>query len=79
MSKNVLAWHFVGKTPRDGRKVPKDGVWLNYDGPLIMCCSGLHASIHPLDALFYAPGKTLCRVECSGQIKYDNDRLICTK
>ena len=64
----MKAWHFVGETLRDGRPVPADGVVLKHDGPLVMCESGLHFSKHPFDALYYAPGATLCLVECGGTI-----------
>ena len=49
------AWHFVGKKLRDGRPIPADGVKLRHTGPVVMCKSGLHASLHPFDALKYAP------------------------
>jgi hypothetical protein len=75
----MRAWHFVGDTLRDGRPVPADGVTLRHDGPLVMCESGLHASIHPFDAVGYAPGNTLCLVECSGEIKHDADKLVCSE
>ena len=44
-------YHFTGDTLRDGRPIPKPGVWLKHDGPVIPCKSGLHASEHPFDAL----------------------------
>jgi hypothetical protein len=61
-------WHFVGETLRDGRPVPTNGVVLKHDGPLVMCESGLHFSPTPWDALRYAPGNTLCLVECGGTV-----------
>jgi hypothetical protein len=64
----MRAWHFVGDKLRYGRPVPADGVVLRHDGPLEMCESGLHFSKHPFDALQYAPGATLCLVECGGTI-----------
>lgn len=73
------AWHFVGKRLRDGRPVPKDGVWLTHTGPLKLCRSGLHASVHPLDALHYAPGNTLCLVECAGKIIHGIEKLVCSR
>jgi hypothetical protein len=33
-----------------------------------MCVTGLHASKRIIDALQYAPGNTICRVECRGKI-----------
>jgi hypothetical protein len=50
------AWHFVADTLRDGRPVPKDGVWLEHTGYVRMCETGLHASLQPFDALQFAPG-----------------------
>ena len=78
-SKTVRAWHFVGDTLRDGSPIPADGVWLEYKGALKMCESGLHASRHPFDAMKYAPGNTLCIVECSGEIIEDTDKLVCSR
>jgi hypothetical protein len=74
-----MAWHFVGDRLRDGRPVPRKGRWLEHDGPLVMCGSGLHASVHPFDALRYAPGSILCRVECAGEVIHGDDKLVCTK
>ncbi len=75
----MKAYHFVNETLRDGRPVPKDGVWLNHPDQLVMCSSGLHASVHPIDALRYAPGNTLCRVELDGEIIKDKDKLVVEK
>ena len=66
--KRNLAWHFVAATLRDERPVPADGVWLEHEGKLKMCESGLHFSRQPFDALSYAPGDTLCLVEIGGDI-----------
>ena len=75
------AYHFVGATLRNGGPVPPDGEWLEYDGPmpLILCDRGLHASLHPLDALQYAPGPILCRVEVGGEIVQGDDKLVATR
>ena len=75
----MRAWHFVGKTLRDGRPVPKDGKLLRFNGAPILCGQGLHASLQPFDALQYAPGETLCLVECAGRIVHGDDKLVCTK
>jgi len=79
MSKPVMAWHFVGPTLRDGRPVPADGEWLEHDGPMAMCKSGLHASRKILDALRYAPGNTICRVECEDVVEEQDDKLMCRR
>jgi len=75
----LMAWHFVGNTLRDGRPVPADGVWLKHAGPLELCASGLHASVHPFDALQYAPWATLCRVEVDGKTLTGNDKVVARK
>ena len=76
-TKPIRAWHFVGDTLRDESPVPKDGEMLRHDGSMIMCESGLHASKRLIDALQYAPGNTICRVSCSGDVKHGNDKFIC--
>ena len=73
--KEVLAWHFVGEKLRDGSPVPKDGVWLEHNGPVVLCESGLHASINPFAALQYASGATLCRVALRGEIITGDDKI----
>jgi hypothetical protein len=75
----MIAYHFVNKTLRDGRTVPKDGEVLQHRGPLKPCNSGLHASIRPWDALRYAPGPILCQVKCGGKLVHDTDKLVCTR
>ena len=75
----MKAWHFVNDTLRDGRPIPPDGEWLVHDGELVMCESGLHASERILDALIYAPGNTICRVEVDGEILHDDDKLVAEK
>ena len=78
----MKAWHFVGGTLRDGRPVPADGVKLIHNGRVVPCESGLHASKHPFDALKYAPGATLCLVECGGTIVEHGDpvdKIACSE
>jgi len=76
MSAPVLAWHFVNATLRDGRPVPADGGALKHVGPLVPCETGLHASERLIDALQYAPGQVLCRVQMGGTIKREEDKLV---
>ena len=77
--KTVRAYHFVGEKLRDGRDVPADGVWLKHDGAVILCEEGLHASIHPADALGYAPGETLCLVDVRGRVIHGADKLAASE
>jgi hypothetical protein len=73
----TLAWHFVGDTLRDGRPIPADGEWLRHEGKIEPCKSGLHASVKLIDALQYAPGGTLCRVEMRGDlIEHDGNKIV---
>jgi len=73
----ILAWHFTdGMKLRDGRKVAV-GKTNHHKGDIALCRSGLHASRDPYDALQYAPGTTLCRVECWGDIEEQDDKLVC--
>jgi hypothetical protein len=46
---------------------------LRHDGPLVLCESGMHWSEHPLEALQYAPGDTLCLVEYGGETLRGSD------
>ena len=71
----MKAYHFVGKTLRDGRPVPPDNVTLEHKGPVVCCESGLHASVHPFDALRYAPGSTLCLVDVDGVEDEQDDKV----
>jgi hypothetical protein len=79
----MRAYHFNnGKTLRDGRPLPPIGVWLEHDGPLVPCYSGLHACLHPFDGLRYAPGVILDLVEIDGEMMpydYPPDKVVCTK
>ena len=78
MSNKTLAWHFTQYHDklRDGspRVV---GVTEVYDGPLLLCETGLHASIRAIDALYYAPGPYVSLVSCEGVV-LGNDKLVCS-
>ena len=72
-------YHFTGKTLRDGRPLPAIGEWLEHEGELRMCVSGLHASPTPFDALQYAPGPLLHLVELDGETIAGGDKVVCRK
>jgi hypothetical protein len=63
---------------RDGQPL-KVGKLYKHPGKLGMCVSGYHASIDIGDALSYAPGFTVSRVECSGEIEQQDDKLVCSQ
>ena len=75
----IKAWHFTRITLRDGSPLPADGETLVHEGELVMCESGLHASKRIIDALVYAPGHIIHRVECGGEILQLDDKLVCTE
>jgi hypothetical protein len=77
--KTNQAWHFVGKTLRDGSPIPRNDKWLEIKGPLKICERGLHASRNPFDALQFSPGETLCLVEIAGVTEEHADKLVCHK
>ena len=76
----ILAWHFL---PADRKlrfpphTLVEVGQTLDHDGQLKMCESGLHASVRAIDALDYAPGPVVCRVECWGDVEQGADKLVC--
>lgn len=76
----MRAWHFTTHphVMRDGTPW-RVGEWEEYDGELVMCQRGLHASRCILDALAYGPGTVLRRVEIAGNVYYDYDKLVCSR
>jgi hypothetical protein len=70
------AYHFVSNTLRCGSPIPADGEWLEHEGVIEICRSGLHASLCPFDALQYAPGNTLCLVELEGVEGRQADKVV---
>ena len=72
----VGGWHFSGGRLRDGREIVV-GRWEVHDGPLVMCAAGYHLSERPIDALRYAPGAWVGRVEGRGEMIRDVDKVVC--
>ena len=71
-----LYYHFTSNKLRDGRPIPPTNEWLVHEGEVIMCTSGLHASEQPYDALQYAPGHILHRVELDDVIDTQDDKVV---
>jgi hypothetical protein len=63
----------------DGSPIPPIGEWIEYDGELSTRDLGLLAFRHPFDALPYARGSILHRVECEGIVKEYKDKLRCRR
>ena len=76
----ITAWHFraVADKLRDGSPSRPGEVEI-YTGKVILCERGLHASRRLIDALTYAPGPYLARVECDGEVIEAADKLVCTQ
>ena len=75
--KKIQGWHFCKDWKlRDGQKV-EVGKTYSVKGELIMCQHGLHLSERIIDALNYAPGNIICRVEGWGDMQKDSDKIIC--
>ena len=74
----MKAWHFTnGNKLRDGSPLPADGELLKHEEDVAICESGLHASRRIIDALQYAPGNTICRVECGVVVDKHEDKFVC--
>ena len=80
--KMIRAWHWTQASKTlgydDGRAVVA-GQTLTHEGELILCRRGLHASKRLIDALSYAPGCYVWRVEVSGTIVHGDDKLVATE
>jgi hypothetical protein len=78
----MKAWHFLRE---DGclRYQPytkiEVGQTLKYDGNPIPCLKGYHASVRAIDALKYAMGPIVCRVELSGVIVKERDKAAASE
>jgi hypothetical protein len=75
----MLGWHFLREDKRlrwGSTEIVKPGKWLRVEGDLLMCEHGLHASKRAIDALEYAPGPIICRVELRGDMIHDTDKSV---
>ena len=79
----IKAWHFAIANNKgqpilgfgDGREII-DGSTLSINGPINMCKNGLHGSVKILDALGYASGPIITRVEISGDIIIGHNKIV---
>ena len=74
----MLAWHLLSEDKRlgygDGRLV-EVGQTLECEGKPVLCDNGLHGSAMLIDALRYASGPIVCRVEIDGDVIEGEDKL----
>ena len=77
MADRWFGWHFL---PADRRlrwgscEVVEAGRTYRAKGPLVLCENGMHASRRAIDALSYAPGPVVSRVELLGERLDDGDK-----
>jgi hypothetical protein len=75
----MLAWHFTdGWKLRDGQPLEVGKTYV-FDGKPVMCWCGYHASEKILDALRYAPGTVVSRVECDEITDTNDDKFVCKR
>jgi hypothetical protein len=73
-----LAYYADNPNSMDG-VVVKPGMVFEVEGEIIPCVNGLHASKRALDALDYAPGPIVTRVQLDGQIVVEGDKAAASK
>jgi len=77
----MKAWHFLADDKKlgyeDGRIV-QVGETYRYKGeePIEICRRGMHGSVRLMDALEYAPGPIVCRVDITGGIVKGDDKIV---
>lgn|GEM_PF-1068147 len=78
----MKAWYFSQNDCKlqygDGRTI-KAGVTHTVACEPILCKQGLHGSVKPLDALEYAPGGMVWRVDLGGDMVIGDDKIAATE
>ena len=71
-----LGWHFLNENGRTGygNRKPVPGATMHCHGELVLCQNGLHASKRAIDALHYATGSIIQRVELVGERRDESDK-----
>lgn len=80
MSERWFGWHFLREDGRTGYgdRRPVPGRLMRCRGELVLCGNGLHASKRAIDALRYAPGPIVQRVELIG-VRIDDADKSCAR
>jgi len=77
--KSITAWHFTETDCRlrygDGRLVSA-GQTYRAEGDLVLCENGMHGSRRIIDALDYAPGPHVWKVELLGERVEGDDKVV---
>ena len=77
--KKIQAYWFGDHLKYGDGRIPRKGRTHRVKGHPRLCNHGLHASVHPLDALYYASCPTLWMVELSGEMSRGEDKLVATE
>jgi hypothetical protein len=72
----ITGWHFTGDRLRNGDPIPPVGEWIRAEGTIVLCRNGLHCSKRLMDALHYAPGELLHRVELLDNLQDGGDKWV---
>ena len=78
-SKKVRAYWFGDKLKYGDGRVPRVGITHEVKGTPRLCEHGLHASVHPADALEYAETSSLWLVELSGSVVHGLDKAAANR
>ena len=83
MSKRIKAWHFAplndkgqGYLQYDDGRVIEAGKTYSCKSEPSLCRNGMHGSRSIMDALDYAPGPFVSRVEIWGDVEVDTDKIV---
>src|ERR1044072_735627 len=73
----ISAYWFAAsdRLPHGDNRLIVTGETHSVKGEIVLCENALHASRDPFDALQYAPGPYLYRVNCWGDISEGNDKI----
>jgi len=78
----MKAWYFSNGDRRlrngDGREI-RIGETHAVSGDIELCSHGLHASKKVIDAIYYAPGNIVYRVEMWGKVEEGGDKVVAQK
>ena len=78
----MKAWYFSNGDRRlrngDGREI-RIGETHAVSGDIELCSHGLHASKKLIDAIYYAPGNIVYRVEMWGKVEEGGDKVVAQK
>ncbi len=75
----MKAWHFAADNRKLGygdNRLVETGRTYKAKGEISMCQNGMHGSIRIIDALKYAHGSIICRVDITGDVIVGDDNIV---